>query len=95
MACETLPAVNYNASSGAYVQLSTAANGEIPIYFYHNTSAFIVGPADNLTAANALESAGRSMVLVSQMHAMILDPSKFWIKSTSASGGTLYITRQH
>lgn len=81
-------------AGAAYTQLDTIS-GEVNTQISNGTGNVVrfVGPADNLAAATALETAGFyiQMPSVAQaVYSMRLDPSRTWIKSETG-GGTLVV----
>jgi len=93
MSVAALASVAYPASSGTWAQLGTVV-GEIDIVLYTNSSVYLVTNAADSTAAAAESSAGRQLILPSQVTYLKVDPSKTFIISTGGSGGNAYIMRQ-
>ncbi len=77
-------------AGAAYTQLDTIS-GEVNTQISNGTGVVIrfVGPADNLTAATALETAGFYIQMPSAaqaVYSMRLDPSRTWIKAETGGG---------
>ena len=94
MAVQILTRVSVNASTGAFVQLSTLT-GEIPVILYNYTAYNLVYGVDNATDALAEANANRVFLQNASINnSMILDLSKTWVRS-NGSASELFILRQH
>lgn len=89
MAVQVLPTRVVNAPAGAYVRLHDTMSGEFTVGLQCSTATFLVGPADDATAAAAEQAAGRYFILTTaQAYFITLDPCKFWIRGQTTNGET-------
>jgi hypothetical protein len=89
MAVQVYPTRTVAAPAGTYVRLHDTQSGEFAVALQCSTSTYLVGPADDATAAAAEQTAGRYFLLTtSQAYILTLDPCKFWIRGSSTNGET-------
>ena len=93
MPVQILPRANYNATTGAFVQLHpTLRDVDCIIYSY---AAFELVMADDSSAAAAESTANRKMLLASTREVRLkLDLQRTWVRGATASAAELFIIRQ-
>lgn len=98
-------ATTINANSGVYKSIATCCqfstedivrHTDVSFDCYSTTVCHLVGPAASAAAAATLEANGGGMHMVaSQWNSFgSVDPNQYWIRSTTASSGAMFIHMQ-
>lgn len=94
MASVILPRVNVQANSGSFERLSTTVSGEVPLLLYNYGGYFLVTGVDNAVDAANESLSNRHLLLTTTPVHIRLDPSRTWVRSSTATANELFIIRQ-